>query len=236
MNAARPARIVVRQMINQIHALWHRPAAGWDPVPPAHAAEYAAHEWSHHDDALIDRVEGWLGGLAGKRVLDLGGGPGHCAVAFARRGADVTWHDVSRTYEQIARRRAAAAGVTVRFSLGYLEEARRLAERPFDLVFNRICWNYCMDDRAFSALVYDLVRPGGGAYVDTHTAEFAEGGGWRHLAARLYAATSIKVGHPHPPRGRTAALFQRFSVDRVILDYSTPGNERIFFSRPPEPR
>jgi SAM-dependent methyltransferase len=223
-------------MINRLHAYLHRPEAGWDPVPPGYAATYAAGEWSHQDGAALDRVEGWLGGLAGKRVLDLGAGPGHYAVALARRGADVTWHDISRTYETISRQRSAEAGVSLRFSLGYLEDAVKFVPEPFDLVWNSICWNYCMDDRAFSTLVYDLIKPGGAAYIDANVTEFAQGGPWGQVTSRLNTIAWVKIGHPYPPRGRVASLFQRFPFERMIIDQSLPGNDRVFVQKPLAPR
>jgi hypothetical protein len=51
------------------------------------------------------------------------------------------------------------------------------------------------------------------------------------VATRLNTLAWVKVGHPYPPRGRIAALFQRFPLEQMIIDYSLPGNDRIFFRR-----
>lgn len=215
-------------MINFLHGLLHRPARGWDPVPPEHARRYADLAWKDLNPALVDDVERRLGGLRDKRVLDLGGGPGQYSITFARRGARVTWHDVSRAYLDIARQRAAQAGVQVEFSLGYLEDARRLARAPFDLVFCRICWNYCRNDRAFARLVYRLTRPGGAAYIDTNTETFARPRGSRRLAYALNGLIGWKIGHPYPPRGRLARLFRKFPLARLDEDYASELNDRLF--------
>lgn len=217
-------------LINHLQRHFRRPETGWDPVPAAYAESYAEASWRQPDEAVIHRLANWLGGLEGKRVLDLGGGPGQCSVMFARRGASVTWHDVSRNYLRIASERAQAAGVDVDFSLGYLEDAVRFVAQPFDLVFCQLCWYYCMDDRAFARLIYSLVKPGGAAYIDSNTPAF-EGPvrGRRRLQYFLNNRLWIKVGHPHPPRGRIARLFLRYPVERMIVDYSAETNDRVFF-------
>lgn len=225
-------------MINRLHYLLHRPGRGWDPVPKAHALDYAEGEWHKGTDArTLDLLEEWLGGFAGKRVLDLGGGPGQWSVAFARKGADVTWHDISSTYREFAQRKAVEHGVDVRFSLGYLDDARMQLTGEFDLVFNRVCWNYGMSDWGFARVVHALVAPGGVGYVDTHISS------WRRetLSGSARARTWIndhvgyKIGHSFPPRGRVARLFLGLPIERMLVDYSSAGNDRVIFRRPAAP-
>jgi ubiquinone/menaquinone biosynthesis C-methylase UbiE len=76
-----------------------------------------------YDDATVeavvyqtrrDLVERWLEGLplqVGARVLEVGPGAGHTAVALARRGLDVDAVDVSESMLARVRERAEAAGV-----------------------------------------------------------------------------------------------------------------------------
>ena len=78
--------------VNYLHSLLHRVESGWDPISPEYAREYADFASSRIDITLVDHLERQVGGLSGKRVLDLGGGPGQYSVLFAERGADVTWH------------------------------------------------------------------------------------------------------------------------------------------------
>src|SRR5215831_12451425 len=158
--------------VNFLHHLVHRPGRGWDPVSPALARNYDAAigaSPSHSDTSLVERLCNLAGGLEGKHVLDLGGGPGQHSILFARYGALVTWHDVSRQYEMIARRRAEAARANVVFSLGYLEDAAKFGKGGFDLVFCNLCWYYCRSDRSFGRLIYDLVKPGGIGYIACNT-------------------------------------------------------------------
>jgi ubiquinone/menaquinone biosynthesis C-methylase UbiE len=53
----------------------------------------------------------WLGDLRGKRVLELGCGPGDYTIIMARRGADVTALDIAPSSLHITRERAEASGV-----------------------------------------------------------------------------------------------------------------------------
>ncbi len=220
-------------MINWIHSRWRRPERGWDPVPKGYAERYAEEEWREVDSDLIMQLERWAGGLQGKRLLDLGGGPGQYSVAFAKLGAHVIWHDVSRNYLEIAKAKARENGVLITFSLGYLEDAERYLGSGFDVVFNRICWYYARSDRAFADLTYRLVRPGGVGYVDVPNAEaiYAKLTATRRFQTWLNAHIYLKIGHPFPPRGRVASLLQRYPLSQIYIDYRLPGNDRIFFVR-----
>ena len=222
-------------MINQLFAQLQRPGNGWDPVPEAHAESNGAQEWLALDHALLDKLEQDLGGLAGKSVLDLGGGPGQYTVEFARRGAHVTWRDVSARYLAMARAKATQFGVADRvdFSLGYMDESPSALPQPFDLVFNRICWYYGFSDRGFAGIVYRLVAPGGFAFINTNNSRFH----LEQLSASARVRTwlndhlSMKIGHPYPPHGRLLRLFQRYPLLRLEADYSSPVNDRILFQK-----
>jgi 2-polyprenyl-3-methyl-5-hydroxy-6-metoxy-1,4-benzoquinol methylase len=222
-------------MINRLHSMFHRPENGWDPVPNAHAVQYGANEWSVVNDALLDEIEEWVGGFEGKRILDLGGGPGQYSVAFAKRGGDVTWHDVSNIYQSMAKEKAKEFAVSdkIHFSLGYLDEALNQLPAPYDFVFNRICWNYGFSDDSFAKIVYGMVRPGGFCYVDTTHSGFkrnqlSTSGLFRTW---LNDSIAIKIGHPYPPHGRLARLFLRYPMKRLAIDYRSSFNDRILFEK-----
>jgi S-adenosylmethionine-dependent methyltransferase len=78
--------------------------------------EHARLEWERHDRqrmefAITMRVlEDYLP-KAPVRVLDVGGGPGWYAIALTQRGYAATLVDVSRECLELARRKAAEAGV-----------------------------------------------------------------------------------------------------------------------------
>lgn len=222
-------------MINWFHSRIHRPEKGWDPVPDSHVAQYAAGEWFYGaQDELTDILDGWCGGLAGKSILDLGGGPGQYAVAFARRGARVTWYDVSNRYRELAEAKAREHGVTIQFAIGYLDEAADILDQKFDLVFNRICWYYGRGDASFSRVLYDLVKPGGVGYVDTtHDGyKYETLSMLARLRVGLNKYTGWKIGHPYPPHGRLARLFMRYPLEKILVEYSAPMNDQILFKKP----
>lgn len=201
-------------------------------MSPAYAAEYGAHEWeSGVNEGLLDQIESWAHGLSGKRVLDLGGGPGQYSVAFARRGAQVTWYDVSRSYLEIAKRHVESASAQVDFVVGYMDEARRHLHEPFDVVFNRICWYYCTSDRTFARVVYDLVKPGGIGYVDTPHASARTGTVLQRMRGIVNEHFGVKIGHPFPPHGRVARLLLELPMNKVLVDYTSPANDRVLFAK-----
>lgn len=221
-------------MINYLHSLWRRPENGWDPVPYIHVQNYAERVWNEGvDEKVVLLLDEWIGGFAGKRVLDLGGGPGQWSIAFAKRGAHVTWHDISSGYRSFAENKANEHGVKVDFSVGYLDEARCVLEGEFDLVFNRVCWYYSQSDFSFAKTFYSLIKEGGVGYIDTHPST------WRRENIPLIAlartwlndSLGLKIGHPFPPRGRIARLFSDMPIEKIFIDYSTPSNERIIFRR-----
>ncbi len=208
--------------VNYLHSLLHRVESGWDPISREYAQDYAAFVASRVDVSLVESLDTKLGGLRGRRVLDLGGGPGQYSVLFAQRGADVTWHDVSREYRNIAEARSNAVGVQLQYSLGYLEDAAKLGAGFFDLVFCRVCWCYGRSDRKFAHLIYSLLKPGALAYIECNTPAFSKPSGIRKLQYWLNGVIGWKIGHPMPPRGRIARLIQRYPIASLSLDYSSP--------------
>lgn len=216
-------------LVNLVHSLLHRVEAGWDPIPTEYANRYAQLAWSSRSQDLVDTLAALMGGIRGQRVLDLGGGPGQYSVLFAQRGARVVWHDVSREYQRIARNHATASGVTLEFSLGYLEEAKKFGPGAFDLVFCRVCWYYCRSDRKFAKLLYSLVRPGGVAYIECNTPAFSNPWGLRWVQHWLNSQLWWKIGHPLPPHGRIAELIHTYPVAHLKLDYSSAETDIVVF-------
>lgn len=218
-------------MINFIHYLTHRPGQGWDPIPEQYAADFAETQWSNFDHGLLGRVLKELGGVKNKSVIDFGAGSGHWSAAFEKAGGFVTWYDISANHREAARKRCVAAGASnIVYELGYLEEVDRLGKQ-FDFVFCCGCWNYSINDRRFARIVFDLVKPGGAAFIDTPTSGYridtmsiAE-----RLRTRMNDLTGWKVGHPFPDHGLVAREMNKLPVRAMTVDYSLSHNDRLFF-------
>ncbi len=219
-------------MFNQMHYMLNRPSRGFDPVPAEYAQRYADAAWGYVNADLVDSLETWIGGFHGKRVLDLGAGPGQFATAFAQRGAEVTWFDISENYRAIAEARSASVGVVLKFCVGYLDDAPELLHQQYDLVFNHICWNYSMSDNSFAKAIFDLMAPGGFAYLDVPLSRRQTDslGFSARILSQLYAASGVKIGHPFPPPGRVASMFSGMPLK--YRHFETVGdNERIFLAK-----
>jgi ubiquinone/menaquinone biosynthesis C-methylase UbiE len=83
-----------------------------------------------------DRELRLIGGIAGKRVLDLGCGTGLAAITFAKRGAVVIAVDGSRSKLEQARERAEAEEAKVEFREGDLADLAFLRADSIDAVFS----------------------------------------------------------------------------------------------------
>jgi ubiquinone/menaquinone biosynthesis C-methylase UbiE len=91
-----------------------------------------------------------LGTLEGKRVLDLGCGAGHAAVAFARAGAKVIAVDPSAEQLDATREAAEAAGVRVELQHAGLAELAFVRGDGIDLVWSSYALAEVTDlDRVF---------------------------------------------------------------------------------------
>jgi len=138
------------------------------------AANYAAHPVMASGPELGRMVE--LGVRSGaERVLDLGCGAGHTALAFAPRVAGVVAVDLAEAMLAEGRRLASERGtLNVEFRLGDVEQLA-LPDSSFDVVTSRFsAHHYPSPERALAEVVR-VLRPGGSFLLVDSVAPEAHG-------------------------------------------------------------
>lgn len=95
-----------------------------------------------------------VGRIKDREILDVGTGTGRAALLFARGGARVTAVDASEAMLAIARQRAAAQMVDVRFQVGDAH-ALDFKERSFDAV---VCLRVLMHSPKWRRCIAELCR------------------------------------------------------------------------------
>jgi 2-polyprenyl-3-methyl-5-hydroxy-6-metoxy-1,4-benzoquinol methylase len=95
-----------------------------------------------------------MGRIQGRDILDVGTGTGRAALLFARGGAEVTAVDASEAMLAVARQRAAAQMVEVKFQVGDAH-ALDFADRSFDAV---VCLRMLMHVPNWERCLAELCR------------------------------------------------------------------------------
>lgn len=139
--------------------------------------------------------------IEGKRVLDLGCGPGHYSIALARAGAaHVTGIDFAQGMIDRARLRAAAAGVTTHCTFLAKDFYSYEPETPFDYVIVMGVMDYVADPKPLIRKVLSMTR-------DRAFFSFPVGGtllGWQRR---------LRYRHRCP-----LFLYTRSEVERLLQD------------------
>lgn len=207
----------------KLKSYFQRPEKGYDPVPLAYAQGYTDFEFKKIDRELVRKLEIFANGFANKTLLDLGGGPGQYSIEFAKQGAFVTWHDISKNYLDIASKKSKTEEVEIKFSLGYLESAKG----KFDILFNRICWYYCINDYKFAGLIYSLVNDGGYGYIIVNNENwFFDKIKTEKLIKKAFLSINywfnefldIKFIHIHPSHRKLKKAFSKFNFTYINIE------------------
>jgi 2-polyprenyl-6-hydroxyphenyl methylase/3-demethylubiquinone-9 3-methyltransferase len=107
------------------------------------------------------------GGLAQKRVLDVGCGGGILAEAMAGRGARVTGIDLSEKSLRVAELHLLQSQVDVRYEMASAEEYAERHGGQFDVVTCMELLEHVPQPSAMVAACARLVRPGGQVFFST---------------------------------------------------------------------
>jgi len=115
----------------------------------------------------LDWVQTLAGGLAGKKVLDVGCGGGILAESMAAAGAQVTGIDLSERALQVARLHSLETGVVLDYQLISAESLAAAQPGAFDVVTCMEMLEHVPDPAAIVRACAELLKPGGWLFLST---------------------------------------------------------------------
>ena len=149
-------------------------------VDPAELAKFGAlaHGWWDPESAMfgplhrmnplrLAHIERLVGGLAGKRVIDVGCGGGILAESMAARGARVTGIDLAERSLKVAMLHQLESGADVNYRLISAEDAAGSEEGGYDVVTCMEMLEHVPDPGSTVRACARLARPGGWAVFST---------------------------------------------------------------------
>ncbi|MGL4597440.1 MAG: class I SAM-dependent methyltransferase [Bacteroidia bacterium] len=100
-----------------------------------------------------------------KTVLELNGGTGVDALAFAKRGLDVTTTDLSANMMELVRQKAVKENLKVEtFACDFASIGKQFTGKQFDFIFSNFGGLNCIDAKNFQLLtasIHTLLKPNG---------------------------------------------------------------------------
>lgn len=114
-----------------------------------------------------DYIQQHSGGLAGKKVLDVGCGGGILAESMARHGAEVTGIDMGEAPLEVARLHGLESGLTVNYQQTTAEHFADNNPQQFDVVTCMEMLEHVPDPSSVVNACYRLVKPGGQVFFST---------------------------------------------------------------------
>ena len=160
-------------MIDTVPAITTERVVGTGNADPAELAKFSAlaHRWwdprsefkpLHDINPLrLQWIDDQAGGLAGKRVADVGCGGGILAEAMAARGASVTGIDLSDKAIGVARLHRYETGATVDYRVAAAETLALEMPAAFDVVTCLELLEHVPEPASTVAACATLVKPGG---------------------------------------------------------------------------
>lgn len=147
-----------------------------DPAELAKFSELAHRWWDPHSEfkplhqinpLRLDWIDRTCGGLAGKRVLDIGCGGGILAESMARIGAQVMGIDLADKALKVAQLHALESGISVDYQAVSAEDLAQTAAGSFDVVTCMEMLEHVPDPASTVRACATLVKPGGAVFFST---------------------------------------------------------------------
>ena len=115
----------------------------------------------------LSYIEARVGGLAGKRVIDVGCGGGLLSEAMSRHGAEVTGIDLGAATLEVAELHALESGLSIRYLKQSAEDHAAQAPATYDVVTCLEMLEHVPDPAAVLHALQTLVKPDGHIVVST---------------------------------------------------------------------
>jgi 2-polyprenyl-6-hydroxyphenyl methylase / 3-demethylubiquinone-9 3-methyltransferase len=115
----------------------------------------------------VDYIERHAGGLAGKRVVDIGCGGGILAEALAHKGAEVTGIDLAELSLKVARLHLHESELEIDYQLISAEAFAEQNAAQFDVVTCLEMLEHVPDPGAIIDAAARLLKPGGRLFLST---------------------------------------------------------------------
>jgi SAM-dependent methyltransferase len=166
-----------------------------------------------------------VGVMPGSRVLDVATGTGHVALAAARRSAVATGIDYVPELLEIARRRAAAEDLEIKFTEADAENLP-YADASFDNVLSAIGVMFAADHARAARELVRVARPGGRIGLASWTPEGFVGG----ILATVGRHVSPPAGAQPPTRWGVESVVAELLGDEVVDVQSVTATVRQRFA------
>jgi SAM-dependent methyltransferase len=179
--------------------LWDRL---WRHSPPdaKDDALLAREERSPRWSAIVERLERTFGSVAGLKTVELGSGRGDLSALLARRGANVTLLDSSKTVLAQAARRFERLKLNARFKHADMFSSLSLDSGDFDVALSSgVIEHFKGVERARSVGAhFDVLRPGGMAIISVPNAWCAPYRLWKsYLELRGWWPYGVEFPYTH---------------------------------------
>ncbi|MBB6091932.1 2-polyprenyl-6-hydroxyphenyl methylase/3-demethylubiquinone-9 3-methyltransferase [Povalibacter uvarum] len=151
-------------------------ASNHDPAEIARFDATAQRWWDPHGEfrplhvlnpVRLDYIDARVGGLRGKRVLDVGCGGGLLSEAMARRGAEVTGIDLGTATIEVAELHALQSNLTIRYIRESAEVHAAHSPGAYDVVTCLEMLEHVPEPASVLAALRTLVKPGGEVVIST---------------------------------------------------------------------